>query len=187
MKKLLYFIGVILITCSCGAPVQITDSNREINNFVYNNGSVTWSNVYHFNPEDFESVKIWFNQSFNITKETDKLMIGETNQNVLPIAESGLDRMSVVMLFTHPCVVYFNTEFKEDRYRVTVNRIIWYPNVGITTYGLHQKVSPMDLNEIAIDNGGYKSVFYKKSSYDLDTMLTYIFTPKLNSLSNDNW
>lgn len=187
MKKLLYIIGVILITCSCGSAIQITDSNREINNFVYNTGSVSWSNIYQFNPEDYGAIRNWFNQSFKITKETDKSVIGETNQNVLPIAESGLDRMSVIMLFSHPCIIYFSTDFKEDRYRVIVNRIIWNPQVGVSTYGVYQAVGPMDLNEVALKGGGYNSVFYNKSSKDLNTMLTYIFTPKLNSMTNDEW
>lgn len=188
MKKVLLFLSMALLAVSCGTAIQITDANREINNFVYNNGSVTWSKVYEFNAADMNAVKDWFQSSFKITKETEKSIIGETNSNSLPIQEVGYSRMSVIMLLTHPCVVYFTTDFKEDRYRVNVNRIIWTPQVGITTYGVTQGVGTMDLNEIAIQNGGYKSAFYNTTSVQLDKMLTYMFTPRLNQTSNDdNW
>ena len=179
-------MAVLVMAVSCGTAIQITDANREVNNFVYNNGSVTWSNVYNFQASDYDLVRDWFAKSFNITRESEKSIIAETNKNDLPVQEAGLDRMSVVMLLTHPCVVYFNTDFKEDRYRVTVNRIIWYPQVAVTGSVLTQGVGAMDLNELALKGGGYSSVFYNTSSKQLNTILTYLFTPKLNK-ADDNW
>ena len=188
MKRILLLLSLILTLSSCGTTVPITETNREVNNFLFSDGSVTWSKVYQFNADDYNAIRAWFHTSFNITKEEDKSIIGETNKNSLPIQEAGLDRMAVVMLLTHPCLVYFNTDFKEDRYRVIVNRIIWYPQVGVTTYGVTQGVGAMDLNEIALQDGGYKSAFYNNSSAQLNTMLSYLFTPKLNKArSNDNW
>lgn len=188
MKKVIFFIFAAIFAVSCGTAIQITDSNKEVNNFVYNSGSVSWSKVYEFNASDADAVKDWFHQNFKITKDGDKSIIGESNQNALPIEEAGYSRMSVIMLLTHPCVVYFTTDFKEDRFRVIVNRIIWSPQVGITTYGVTQGVGNMNLNEIALKNGGYSSVFYNTTSVQLDKMLNYMFTPRLNQASNDdNW
>lgn len=188
MKRLAFILGTIILAVSCATAIPITDANREVNNFVFNNGTVTWQNVYQFKEGEYDAVRDWFSNSFKITKESEKSLIGETNQNALPIVESGLNRMSVIMLLTHPCVVYFNTDFKEDRYRVTVNRIIWYPQVGVTTYGITQGVGAMDLNEIALKGNGMSSVFYNTSSAQLNQMLTYMFTPKLNQAkTDDNW
>lgn len=186
MKRFLSLLGLILTLSSCGTTIPINETNREVNNFLFSDGSVTWSKVYQFNADDYDAIRDWFNTSFNITKEGDKSVIGETNKNSLPIQEAGLDRMAVTMLLTHPCVVYFNTDFKEDRYRVIVNRVIWYPQVAVTTHGVSQGVGAMDLNEIALQDGGYKSVFYNTSSAQLNTMLSYLFTPKLNKSRRDN-
>ena len=186
MKRILVLITLVLTTVSCGTAIQITDSNREVNNFVYNNGAVTWSNVYQFQASDYDLIRDWFAKSFKINRESDKSIIAETDKNSLPVQEAGLDRMAVVMLLTHPCVVYFNTDFKEDRFRVTVNRIIWYPQVAVTGSILTQGVGAMDLNELALKDEGYSSVFYNTSSKQLNTILTYLFTPKI-SKADDNW
>lgn len=188
MKKILSLFSIIFIASACSTTIPITTENRQVNNFLYDNGSVTWSNVYEFAKEDYDAVRQWFSTSFQITKENEKSIIGETNQNSLPIQECGLDRMAVAMLFSHPCVVYFNTDFKENRYRVIVNRIIWYPQVGITTHGVTQGVGAMSLSEVAVKNGGYNSAFYNTASAQLNTILRYLFTPKLNSgRTDDNW
>lgn len=186
MKKLIAIIGAALMIMSCATTIQVTESNRSVNNFDFNNGSVTWSQVYTM--KDGAAVRDWFASNFTISKDSGNKLIGESPKSVLPINEAGFDRMSVIMLLTHPCVVYFTTDFKEDRYRVIVNKIIWYPQVGITTYGVTQGVGAMDLNEIAVQNGGYKSTFYNSSSKQLDAMLNYMFTAKINSQqNNDNW
>ena len=187
MKKLLIVIGIVISTCSCSTTIKVTEDNKEVNGFRYNNGSVTWSNIYQFRPSDFDAVRDWFAKSFVITRENDRSIIGESNKNTLPIRESGVSKMSVVMLFTYPCIVFFDADFKEDRYRVTVNQIIWYPDIAITSYGLSQGIGTMDLNEIAVKNGGYKSVFYNTSSRDLNSMLSYMFTPKLDDISDEDW
>ena len=188
MKKSLLLFSIVFIASSCATTIPVTSENNQVNNFLFDNGTVTWSNVYEFKKEDYDAVRKWFSTDFQITKEDEKYIIGETNRNSLPVQEAGLDRMAVVMLLSHPCVVYFNADFKEDRYRVIVNRIIWYPQVGITTHGVTHGVGAMDLNELAVRGGGYSSSFYKTSSAQLNTILKYLFTPKLNSgRSDDNW
>ncbi len=187
MKKLALILGTAILAVSCATAIPITDANREVNNFSFADGTVTWQNVYQFETRDAEAVRDWFDKSFNITRESGNTIIGETSENALPIAESGLSRMSVIMLLTHPCTVYFSTDFKEDRFRVTVNRIIWHPNVAVTTYGITQGVGAMDLNEIALKGNGMSSVFYSTTSAQLNQMLTYMFTPKLKRSGDDNW
>ena len=188
MKKPLLLFSIIFLASSCAMTIPVTSENRQVNNFLFDNGTVTWSNVYEFSRDDYDAVRQWFSTNFHITKENEKSIIGETDKNSLPVQESGLDRMSVVMLLSHPCVVYFNTDFKEDRYRVIVNRIIWYPQVRITTHGVSQGIGAMDLNELAVKDGGYSSAFYNTSSAQLNTILKYLFTPKLsNGRSDDNW
>lgn len=188
MKRYLLLLLSFVVASSCASAIPITDTTREVNNFVFNEGTVYWQNVYQFDAKDSGAVRDWFTQSFNITREGDSSIIGETSENVLPIREAGLDRMSVIMLLTHPCTVYFNTDFKEDRFRVTVNRIIWHPNIGITTYGVTTSVSAMDLNSTALKGNGYSYVFYNTTSGQLDKMLTYLFTPKLSATgANDDW
>ncbi len=186
MKKILLFIGIIITAVSCGAPTQVQTNGtaNEVNNFKLGDGSVTWSKVYQFTASEFDAVKSWFDSNFKITKDTEKTIIGETNSDSLPIEEVGYKRMGVVMLLTHPCVVYFTTDFKEDRYRVTVNRIIWTPQLVTARNG----IGTMSLNEIAVQKNGFKPIFYNTTSVQLDKMLDYMFTARLNqSSSNDNW
>lgn len=97
--------------------------------------------------------------------------------------------MSVVMILTHPCVVYFSTEFKEDRYRVTINRVIWYPQVAVTTYNVTQGVGAMDLNDLALKKGNtFRSSFCKSISEHLNRIFTYMFTyHKVHEEQNDDW
>lgn len=188
MKHLPLLLSIVVLFASCGTALQITDANREFNNFTCESNSVYWSYVYPMASADSAAVRDWFNASFSITKDSPKSIIGESNKNSLPYSESGLDRMSMIMLFQHPCVVYFKADFKENRYRVIVDRIIWYPQVGVTTYGVTQGVGTMDLNEIALKKGGLSSVFYNTSSEQLNTMLTYMFTARLRqAASDDNW
>ena len=186
MKKLITLIGIAFLVMSCATTVQVTEDNRSVNNFELNNGTVTWSQVFPMN--DAEAVRAWFASNFTISKSAETRLIGETPKGGLPVNEVGLNRMSVIMILTHPCVVYFTTDFKEDRYRVVVNKIIWYPQVAVTTYGVSQGIGTMDLNEIAVKNGGFKSVFYNTSSKQLDTMLNYLFKARIDAPEDaDNW
>lgn len=187
MKKILLFFACITFFASCSSTIQITDTNREVNNFIYNDGAVSWSNIYSFNPSERDAIYDWFQSNFKVTKESANSITAETNQSALPIEEAGLNKMSVVMLLQHPCVVYFNTDFKNDRFRVIVNRIIWTPQVAVTSYGITQGVGTISLSEMAVKNGGYNSIFYNSTSSQLNTILTYLFTPKLNTKQNDNW
>jgi len=188
MKRHLLILLTVILAASCAMSIPVTDENRERNNFVFNDGTVTWQKVYPFAPEDYGAVRDWFEKSFTITRENETSIIGETSENTLPIQEAGLDRMAVIMILAKPCVVYFSTDFKEDRFRVKVNRIIWHPNVSVTTYGITSSVQTMDLNEIATKGTGYSSVFYNTSSVQLNTMLTYLFTPKIGTAdASDDW
>lgn len=188
MKRLLLSIWTIVVASSCAVSIPITEENREISNFVFNEGTVTWQKVYQFDEQDYGAVRDWFEKSFTITRENETSIIGETSENALPVTEAGLDRMAVAMVFTKPCVVYFSTDFKEDRFRVKVNRIIWHPNVSVTTYGVTSSVQTMDLNEIALKGNGYSSIFYNSSAAKLNTMLTYLFTPKIGADdASDDW
>ena len=181
-------VAAILIVTGCATSIPITDANREVNNFRFNNGAISWQKVFQFNGQDYVAVRDWFNKSFIVTRENESSIIGETSENTLPIQEAGFDRLAVTMLMTYPCVVYFSTDFKDDRYRVTVNRIIWHPNIGITTYGVTNTIGAMDLNELALKGNAYNSVFYNTSSVQLDAMLSHLFTAKLNNTdTNDEW
>ena len=189
MKVFHLFLIAISLVVSCGAMSQPGAPLKEVNNFVINNGVVTWSNVYNFSLEEMNSIHEWFYSNFNVSRENEKSIIAETYKNVLPINEVGLDRMSVVMILTHPCVVYFTTEFKEDRYRVTINRVIWYPQVAVTTYNVTQGVGAMDLNDLALKKGNtFRSSFCKSISEHLNRIFTYMFTyHKVHEEQNDDW
>ena len=101
--------------------------------------------------------------------------------------EAGLSWGSTTIILQKPCTVYFTTDFKEDRYRVTVNRIIWEPQMSAISYGIASSVGPMSLNDIATTKNGYNSTFYNQTSEQLYLMLEYLFTPKLEARANDDW
>jgi len=189
MKRILAFVCVFftaLMLSSCSTTLQVTDSNRSVNGFTFDSGSVYWSEVFPIS--DSTAVRSWFDSSFKITKEQTKSVLGETEKNSLPYEQAGYDSMTIIMLFRHPCIVYFTADFKSDRYRVTVDRIVWYPQVAVTTYGVSQGVGTMDLNSIAVKNGGYSSVFYNTSSVQLNRILTQMFTAKISKVRrDDNW
>lgn len=186
MNRIFILLCAVSLFVSCGTYIQVTNDNREVCNFTCNDGSMSWSNIFRFDPSELDAVKTWYNSNFDVKKETEKMIIGETHSSALPLDEVGLNRMNVVMLMTHPCVVYFTTDFKEDRCRVTVNRIIWNPQVGVTTYGITQGVGTIDLNELALRQGYYRSTFYNTTSEQLNKILTYMFTPKLDQQGNDD-
>lgn len=188
MKRLIYCIIALLGFTACGTAIKVTSENATVNNFTFNDGTVTWSKVYPINPADSAAVRDWFASNFTITRNGEKTIFGEMPKNALPVKESGQDRMQVMMLLSHACVVYFTADFKDNRYRVVVNRIIWYPQMALTVYGVSQGVGAMDLNEVALKNGGYSSAFYRTTSKQVDLCLDYLFTAKLNSVAqNDVW
>ncbi len=188
MKRLLSLLFSILTLSSCGTTIAVTQDNRTVNNFTFESNNVTWSQVYPMAAADSSAVRDWFSSSFTVTKDSPRSITAETPKNALPASEAGISSMSLILLFNHPCVVYFTSDFKADRYRVLVHRIIWYPQVAVTTYGVSQGVGAMDLNEIAVKNGGYKSTFYNTSSEQLNRLLTALLTAKVSSIKiDDNW
>lgn len=184
MKKILALI-IAALPLMCGTAFAFNDDDRAVNNFTCTDGAVTWSRV--FQTDDINQAKDWFDMEFKITKDDTDLKVGETTPNALPIGPAGLKVMKVVTLLQHPCVIYFTAEFKEDRYRVTVNKIIWQPQLGLATSGLLMGVGTMDLNELSMKNGDFAKTFYNKTSADLDKLLEYVFTVKAPRSSNDNW
>ncbi len=188
MKRLLFLLAGIVMLSSCATTIAVTRDNRTVNNFTFEGNNVTWSQVFPMAVTDSAAVRDWFASSFTVTKDSPKSISAETPKNVLPASEAGISSMNLIMLFNHPCIVYFTSDFKADRYRVIVNKIIWYPQVAVTTYGVSQGIGAMDLNEIAVKNGGYSSVFYNTSSKQLNELLTVLFTAKVSSAKNDdNW
>lgn len=84
MKQTLLLIGVTLTLAACG-PAKMVEEDREINNFTCNQGSVSWTYIYNYDPAQYGAIREWFDMTFNISKETDKTLIGETNRSALPV------------------------------------------------------------------------------------------------------
>lgn len=186
MKQTLLLIGVALTLAACG-PAKMVEENREINNFTCNQGSVSWTYIYNYDPAQYGAIREWFDMNFNISKETDKTLIGETNRSALPVTAAGYSRMAVANIFLEPCTVYFRVDFKEDRYRVVVNNIIWYPQTAITVYGVTQGAGTMDLNEVALKRGEYRPTFYELNSVHLNGTLYHLFTARPGTMPKDDW
>lgn len=190
MKKLLSLL-LLVLTTSCGVTVYIDDSTRQIDNFTYNDGQVTWSKIYNVDSTQMADVRSWFESSFAIKKTEDTRMIGQTNPASLPMEQAGLRPGTVVMMFHQPCIVYFVVDFKEDRYRVVVTDIVW--NIQASTYinGVSFGAGTSTLSEVAIKGEGYNSIFYDGTSKDLNKMLKYVFQYKQRTVVNhdfgDNW
>ena len=97
MKKLstLFFLATAILTASsCETVVSITQENRTINNFTYNDGTVTWSYIY--DCQENAAVANWFKSNFNINREEPTSLFGTTGKTSLPVSEVGLDRTGAV-------------------------------------------------------------------------------------------
>lgn len=152
------------------------DPETTVHNFSITDGSVTWANV--FEGHDVSSARTWFEENFTITKDDGTKMIGETAQNVLPYQQTGLKQSKVPALCQYPCVVYFTAEFKDDRYRVVVNRIVWSPQIGAHVGGLLLGIGTMDLNELALKKGQFTPGFFRRDAESINAMLEYMFKAK---------
>jgi hypothetical protein len=167
--------------------IPITKDNQELNNFHYNNGRVIWEFVNGFNNSDSIAVVQWFKNEFKINEDNPNWLKGTTHKIALPYQKAGYSSMNLILLLKHPCEVFFYVEFKEDRYKISVNQIIWYPDIGVN-YGSVQTNSNlnMTLEEIALMKKGYSSTFVKKTSVQLNDILKVMF--KANPIvRNNNW
>ena len=173
MKKLLIYATLVLMTSACGIPIIVDDTNRTINNFRYDNGKVTWSYVYHMEELDSSNVHQWFLDNFDIRNDEGNKVIGQSFTGELPIREAGLQRGNTVMMFLQPCIVYFTAEFKDNRYRVIVNEIIWNVQAAVSSNNVTFGAGSSSLSEVATKGQGYNSTFY---NYNSDTLNKLLFT-----------
>ena len=191
MKKLIVASITILLIAGCGVAVPITEDTKNFLNFYSDGKTVTWSEIYSYAPKDLELVREWYLRSFDMSDVQESRMIGKSRPGSLPIKEAGYDPMSVIMILQKPCVVYFVLEFKEDRCRVSVNDIIWDTETSVTArsggIGITQGVGMMSLNDISLDEGYWKGPFYKNSGPQLNSMLEFMFMPKLQNIRNTEW
>ncbi len=193
MKRILISISIaVLLLSSCGFSTEITSENRTLNNFTVSNGNVTWSYIYQYESSYNERVKNWVLDNFNIKRNDGDHLVCSTNKMTLPYEEAGYSYMNILLLFRHPCTIYFTADFKDGKFRVIVDNIIWEPQVGVTTYsgrvGLSQGAGTMDLHDVAFKGSGYNNAFVNYSSAQLNDILTYYFRPKLSKQKyNDNW
>ena len=179
MKKIALAILGILLFSSCFAPIQITEENREIHNFQVNNGVISWSYIYDA-ASDIEDVKSWFEENFIISQNKGDKIIGKTEENTIPYKRVGYSSGNVLLLFQHPCEVYFTALFKDNRYKVIVERISWNATLNGTRV-------TSSLQEVAFKDGGYNPAFVNYAGEQLDKCLYHIFDARITNEEDIDW
>lgn len=176
MKKIIIIALGITIALSSWAQ----DS---VNNFTIKDGSVTWTKVYE--DQEMDAAREWFIDHFNIEHKAETKLTGKTSENVLPLQSVGLSINRVVLVLQHPCVVYFTVDFKEDRYRVRVNNIIWNPQMALNAGGSFIGIGTIDLAELALRRGQFAPAFLRHTGEELDMLLEYMFNAPADYISEE--
>ena len=173
-----------LISIAMGLTIALLSYAQDtVNNFTIKDGTVTWTKV--FESQKAETAREWFLDHFDIERKADAKLTGKTPENVLPVQAVGLNINRVVLAIQHPCVVYFTVEFKEDRYRVRVNNIIWNPQMALNAGGSFIGIGTIDLAELALRRGQFAPAFLRHTGEELDMLLEFMFNAPADYISEE--
>lgn len=185
MKKFLLIAACFIVT-SCGSTIDFGKINEPINNFRTVGGNIIWENIYEFSPSDSLNIIEWLKRNHIISKESNNMISGQTHKESLPYKKAGYGTMNMIILLQHPCEVFYTIDFKETKYRVIVNKILWYPAVNAIFGNVSTNSNlVMSLDEVAHKNNGYKSIFINQSSKQINDMLNVLFKIQPVEFSQD--
>jgi hypothetical protein len=185
--KNIVFLLLIIVVYSCSTTINFSKVNEPINNFSYTGSILRWENIYNYSQSDSINVVSWFKNRFSITSDQPNKISGQTLKESLPYKKAGYNNMNVILLLKEPCEVFFTIDFKENRYRVIVNKILWYPSTNLNLGYISTNTNMvMSLEELALKNNGYRSTFVKNSSKQVNDILSLLFTATPLEIS-DNW
>jgi hypothetical protein len=185
MKKIV-LITLSFVVYSCGTTIDFSKVNEPVNNFRTIGGNVLWENIYDYSPSDSLNVISWFKNKFEISFKNESSIFGQSRKETLPYKKAGYSAMNVIIFLQHPCEVFFTVDFKDNRYRVIVNKILWYPAIN-ANYGAVSTNSNliMSLDEVAHNSNGYNSTFINRSSKQINDMLSVMFEAHPVEVSED--
>ena len=186
MNKILLIVFAIIMY-SCSSSAKLVNQNS-INNCYTDGSNVNWERVIEYPNSDSLKIVNWFKTQFSITNESKNLLIGSTKKITLPYKNAGYSNLKVIESISGECDVFFNIEFKEDRFKIVVTKIIWYDSISflVTQYLAVNENLVTELKTIALKKGVYTNKFVKKTSKQLDDILLTLFKPK-PLIGKNNW
>ncbi len=178
MNKILLFVFAIILY-SCSSPAKLVNQNS-INNFYTDGSNVNWERVIEYPNSDSLNIVNWFKTQFTITNDSKNMLVGSARKIILPYKNAGYSNLKVIESISGECDVFFNIEFKENRFKIIVTKIVWYDSISflVTQYIAVNENLVTELKTIALKNGVFKDKFVKKTSKQLDDILVTLFKPK---------
>lgn len=166
--------------CAFASTLKAQDPHG---NFKLVEGKVYWQKIYEVT--NIKNVLTYFSSgTFKAQSKDSTSVTGETASSELPFKKNGYTRGWVRMTYLNPCVIYYNIEIKDNKYRVTISNVIW----NTSTYYMGTTLTRIvDLTAATVNK---KGKYLKSSEKDFE-MLNKIFSDIFNAGNdlpkNDNW
>lgn len=118
MRKLILFTITALLGISFGYA-----QDAQVYNFIFDKGEVFWQKIY-FDADSATVVKYFSQEPFKNENSG-----YSCNTSLYDYSDKGY--MSSSLYIQNLCTIKFNIQVKQDRYRVTVQDIIWEQSIGL--------------------------------------------------------
>lgn len=159
----------LLMALLCLFSVIAMAQDVEVSNCHLKDGRVYWQKVFEHEPSDSTLIKNWFLGTFEVTN-TDNGRISCKAENVsLPWTQAGYNVLNVVLAFRDRFTLYFDVDFKDGRYRVTVNDAHYFSEASGTSYA-------HSLFDVNLKNGELPRLFVKNTAPQADAIFSIYFT-----------
>lgn len=175
MKKFL----IIALGCILTIAAAAQDS------FKVNQNDLIWQEIYtHSNTVNEVINNIRMNNYLSDIRVNNNTITCTIHPIAMPFQELGYSRGGVPMyVVLNNFTGYATIQIKEDRFRVTVERMTLISNSETISASSQGETIP--LNFYSLRQGSINPQFLKKAGVIIDYMLDKIFTQK--SLIDDNW
>lgn len=146
-------------------------------NFISQDGKVYWQKVFEHSPSDTLAVKRFFDSNPLFTKNQNSY-----TAEIILTEYTNEPNMNIPFILHSPAKMIFHVQFKEDRYRVTVENITWSGNAGTTgTITITQSVG-LSMQDLISKQGKFKANGCKHTNICLLNL--FYFNSKYQSKKN---
>lgn len=163
----------------------------QVENFTANNRQLSWGKIYETSLSKNDLINILKSSGkFSITSEDDNSIFGSTKNIMADYKGAGFTTMGTTIYVQNSSIgSNFKIDFKENKYRVTINNIILTELVSPIGSFLKTQDPNIALEMYVLKNGKdeFRGTFEKRDAKIFNYTFTNLFDFSKYKKSPDNW
>lgn len=188
---MLYFIKCIFLIL----PITVFCQDTNFENFDIVNRKIIYTKVFEIEEATAEDLQIYFIQQMNVfaekTNEYKNEITGKFLKKIIDYKKYGGSNLDTMTFIRSPMSGEFSIQFKDGKYRVIVQNIVFHSNISYNFYGVSTNENNITkIEAIFIKNNKdsfRKNLTYRDGLYYMSKNIEEWFSIKLNPKISNDW